>query len=179
VRLDLPDPSLVLLIGPAGCGKSTFAGRFFRPTEVLSSDFFRGMLADDERDMAATDDAFEVLHLVAAKRLRAGRLTVVDATNVQPEARRPLLELARRHRRPAVGIVFDLPEATCQAWNLRRQRPIPREVIRRHVELLRRSRPLLDLEGFASLYVIGSAAELAQVFIARCLPPASWGNQHV
>jgi protein phosphatase len=171
VRLDLPEPSLVLLIGPAGCGKSTFAARHFRPTEVLSSDSFRGMVADDERDLAATDDAFDVLHLVAAKRLRAGRLTVVDATNVQPEARRPLLELARDHQRPAVGVVFDLPEATCQAWNLRRQRPIPREAIRRHVQLLRGSRPLLDYEGFAHLYVIGSAAELDQVAVAR-LPAA-------
>src|SRR5947199_1371573 len=40
-----------------------------------------------ENDQAATKDAFEVLHFIAGKRLAAGRLVVVDATNV-PAARR-------------------------------------------------------------------------------------------
>src|SRR6059058_6094653 len=93
----LPDPCLVVLIGPSGAGKSSFARRHFRPTEVLSSDFCRGLVADDENDQAATPAAFDVLHFVAAKRLAAGRVTVVDATNVQPEARKPLVVLAREY----------------------------------------------------------------------------------
>ena len=94
--LKIPEPSLVLLIGPSGSGKSTFASKHFKPTEILSSDFCRGLVSDDETDQTATKDAFEVLRFIAAKRLAAGKLTVIDATNVQGDARKPLLALARR-----------------------------------------------------------------------------------
>ncbi len=87
----IPELCLVVLVGPSGCGKSTFARRHFKPTEVLSSDFCRGLVSDDENSQDATGDAFDVLKFVAAKRLARGLLTVVDATNVQPEARRPLV----------------------------------------------------------------------------------------
>src|ERR687887_471525 len=93
--LTIPELALVVLIGPSGAGKSTFAQRHFRPTEVLSSDACRALVTDSETAQAATPEAFEVLHFIAAKRLAAGRLTVIDATNVQPEARRPLIALAR------------------------------------------------------------------------------------
>src|SRR6059058_512911 len=97
MKLTVPELSLVVLIGASGSGKSTFARRHFKPTEVLSSDFCRGLVSDDENSMEATNDAFEVLHFIAAKRMTAARLTVVDATNVQPEARKPLIALAREY----------------------------------------------------------------------------------
>jgi len=96
------------MIGPSGCGKSSFARAHFKPTEVLSSDFCRGLVSDDENAQAATKDAFEVLHFIARKRLAAGRLTVVDATNVQPEARKPLVALAREFHVLPVAIVLTL-----------------------------------------------------------------------
>src|SRR5690349_10884710 len=96
-EIDLPELALVALVGISGSGKSTFAARHFRPTQVLSSDFFRGLVADDENDQSASGDAFDALHYVAGKRLAAGRLTVVDATNVQPFARAALIKLAREH----------------------------------------------------------------------------------
>src|SRR5688572_28222176 len=120
-RLTIPELSLVVLIGTSGAGKSTFARRHFRQSEILSSDACRAMVSDDENDLAATSDAFEVLHFIAAKRLAAGKLTVVDATNVQPEARKPLVELARRYHVLPVAIVLDLPERLCQERN--RSRP--------------------------------------------------------
>src|SRR5947209_15305374 len=95
--LEVPELSLVVMIGASGSGKSTFAKRHFRPTEVLSSDYFRGVVADDENDQAATQDAFETLYYVASKRLANGRLAVVDATNVRAEDRKGLVELARRY----------------------------------------------------------------------------------
>src|SRR5436189_1590894 len=104
MNLTLPELALVLLVGPSGSGKSTFARRHFKPTEILSSDFCRGLVRDDENDQSATEDAFAVLHFVAGKRLAAGRLTVVDATNVQPESRQPLVTLARQHHCLPVAI---------------------------------------------------------------------------
>src|SRR6201989_1628993 len=123
MKITIPELSLVVLVGPSGCGKSTFARRHFRPTEGLSSDFCRGLVSDDENEQAATNDAFEVLHFIAAKRLAAGRLTVIDATNVQPEARQPLVALAREYHVLPVALVLDLPERVCHDRN--RSRPDP------------------------------------------------------
>src|SRR5476651_593024 len=95
--LKIPELSLVVLIGASGSGKSTFARKHFKATEILSSDYCRGLVSDDENNQAATKDAFAVLHFIAAKRLAAGLLTVVDATNVQTMARQPLIALAREH----------------------------------------------------------------------------------
>jgi protein phosphatase len=108
-QIDIPEMSLVALVGISGSGKSTFARSHFAATEVLSSDFCRGLVADDENDQDATADAFDVLNYIAGKRLAAGRLTVVDATNVQPAARKSLVDLARSHDILPVAIVLDLP----------------------------------------------------------------------
>src|SRR5215213_8197702 len=115
--ISIPELALVVLIGPSGAGKSTFARTHFKPTEVLSSDACRGMVSDDENDQSATNDAFDLLHYIARKRLAAGRLTVIDATNVQAEARRPLLALAREFHVLPIALVFDLPEQLCQERN--------------------------------------------------------------
>ena len=120
-RLEVPELSLVVLIGASGSGKSTFARTHFLPTEVVSSDFCRGLVADDENDQSATKDAFELLHFIAGKRMEGGRLTVVDATSVKREDRAPLVTLARKHHFLPVAIVFNLPERLCQDRN--RDRP--------------------------------------------------------
>ena len=139
MRIGLPELSLVVLIGPSGAGKSTFAARHFRPTEVVSSDECRALVSDDPNDQAATAAAFEVLHVIAEKRLAAGRLTVVDATNVQREARRPLLELARRSHVLPTAIVLDVAERTCVERNAARpDRPFGARVVRRQRADLKR-----------------------------------------
>src|SRR5438270_5498957 len=138
VKITIPELSLVVLIGPSGSGKSTFAARHFKPTEVLSSDAFRGLVSDDENDQAATKDAFETLHFVAGKRLAAGKLSVIDATNVQREARRPLVELARAHHVLPVAIVFDMPERLCVERNVGRpDRDFGARVVRQHLSQLK------------------------------------------
>src|ERR1700689_944371 len=106
----IPELCLVTLVGVSGSGKSSFARKHFLPTEVISSDFCRGLVSDDENDQAATGDAFDLLHAIVRKRLARGKLTIVDATNVQPESRKPLIALAKEYHVFAEGIVFDLPE---------------------------------------------------------------------
>jgi len=168
VNVHLPELSLVVLVGPSGSGKSTFARRHFKPTEVLSSDYCRGLVADDEGDQAATNDAFEVLRFIAAKRLGAGRLTVVDATNVRPEDRKPLIALAREHHCLPVAIVFDLPEKLCQERNAARpDRDFGPHVIRGQRSTLRRGLRGLKREGFSHVFTFDSPEEVEAAVIER------------
>src|SRR6185436_10252126 len=153
--LKFPELSLVVLLGASGSGKSTFARRHFKPTEIVSSDFCRGLVSDDESSLDASKDAFEVLHFVAGKRLARGRLTVVDATNVQPEARAPLVALAREYHCLPVAIVLDLPERVCLERNARRpDRQFGPHVVRNHVRQLRNSLRGLQKEGFRHVFVL-------------------------
>ena len=153
--LIIPELSLVLLVGITGSGKSSFASKHFRPTEVLSSDFFRGIVADDETDQSATGDAFDVLHYVTAKRLTAARLTVIDATNVQPESRRGFIELARQYHAFAVAIVLDVSERLAEDRNRDRpDRQFGPHVIRNQHRSLRGSLRGLGKEGFRYVYVL-------------------------
>jgi len=117
----IPDFCLIALIGISGSGKSTFARQHFLPPELISSDFCRGLVSDDENSQDATDDAFDLLHAIAAKRLKHMKLTVVDATNVQPEARKSLVQLAREYHTMPVAIVLDVPEHVAVERN--RERP--------------------------------------------------------
>ncbi|MFF6778810.1 polynucleotide kinase-phosphatase [Streptomyces sp. NPDC012637] len=160
--LPVTDLSLVVLIGATGSGKSTFARRHFKPTEIVSSDFCRGLVADDENDQGASKDAFDVLHYIAGKRLAAGRLTVVDATSVQREARRQLVQLAREHDVLPIAIVLDLPEAVCAERNAARpdRAHLPRHVVQRHRRELRRSLKGLEREGFRKVHVLRSVEEV-------------------
>jgi protein phosphatase len=166
--IKIPDLSLVVLVGVTGSGKSTFAARHFLPTEVISSDFCRGLVSDDENDQSATADAFEVLHFIARKRLAAGRLTVADATSVQAGARKPLIELARQHHVLAVAIVLDVPEATCAARNAARaERSFGSHVVRQQQAQLRRGLRGLRREGFHRVYVLDGVAEIDGAVIER------------
>jgi protein phosphatase len=168
MKITIPNLSLVVLIGASGSGKSTFARAHFRPTEVMSSDFYRGLVSDDENDQGATEDAFEVLHFIAGKRLANGKLTVIDATNVGGEARKPLIALARQYHVIPVAIVFNMPEALCQERNSRRsERDFGPHVVRRHVQQLRRSLPGLRREGFRHVFVLKSPEEVAEAEIVR------------
>ena len=174
-RLTIPELSLVVLIGASGSGKSTFARNNFGRFEVLSSDFCRGLVSNDENDQSATKAAFEALHFIGAKRLEQGLLTVVDATNVQIEARKPLVELARRFHVLPVAIVLDVSERLCEERNRERtDRNFGAHVIRQQHSQLRRSLRFLRKEGFRHVHVLRSPEEIAAVSIAR---EPLWNNR--
>ncbi|TLS47647.1 polynucleotide kinase-phosphatase [Streptomyces montanus] len=160
--LPVTDLSLVVLIGASGSGKSTFARRNFKPTEVISSDFCRGLVADDENDQSASGDAFDVLHYIAGKRLAAGRRTVVDATSVQQESRKQLIDLAKKHDVLPIAIVLDVPEEVCAERNAARsdRAGMPRRVIQRHTRELRRSLRHLEREGFRKVHILRGVEEI-------------------
>ena len=168
MTIEIPDFSLVVLVGASGSGKSTFAARHFLPTEVLSSDHFRALVSDDETSQEATGDAFDALHHLAAIRLRRRKLVVVDATNVQEGARKPLLELARRFHAVPVALVIDVPERVCHDRNRGRpNRDFGKHVVERHVRELRRSLRGLKREGFRHVYHLDGEEQIAGVTITR------------
>jgi protein phosphatase len=168
MHLTIPNLSLVVLIGPSGSGKSTFARKHFLPTEILLSDAFRAMLSDDENNQAVTNHAFETLHYVAAKRLALGRLTVIDATNVQVEARKPLVELARRYHCLPVAIVLNLAETVCLERNrLRDDRNFGPHVVRQQRSQLRRGLRGLGREGFRHVFILETPEEAEAAIVER------------
>src|SRR5207248_2531858 len=115
--IKIPELSLVTLIGASGSGKSSFARKHFKPTEIISSDFCRGLVSDDENDQTASNDAFELLHYIARKRMARGQLTVVDATNVEPLNRKHLIAIAREYHALPVAIVLNVPAKICHDRN--------------------------------------------------------------
>jgi protein phosphatase len=175
MEIKIPELALVVLVGPSGSGKSTFARTLFKPTEVISSDFCRGLVSDDENSQAATNDAFEVLHFIAAKRLRAGKLTVIDATNVQPEARKSLIALAREYHCLPVALVLDMPERICRERNeSRADRNFGEHVIRNQCSQLRNSLRNLEREGFRHVSIFKSPDELVGLTVRR---EPLWNNK--
>jgi protein phosphatase len=177
--ITIPELSLVALVGATGSGKSTFARRHFKPTEIISSDACRGLVSDDETDQAATGDAFDLVHFIARKRLAAGRLTVIDATNVQPQARKPIVALAREYHSLPVAIVLDLPERLCHERNRHRpERSFGPHVARQHVQALRRSLRHLRAEGFRHVFVLSSPEEIESVEIERQPLFCNLAHQH-
>src|SRR5580692_8939166 len=168
MEIKIPELALVVLVGPSGSGKSTFARTHFKSTEVLSSDYCRGLVSDDENSQAATKDAFEVLHFIARKRLAAGKLTVVDATNVQPESRKSLVEIAREFHCLPVAIVLDVPERVAHDRNKTRpDRNFGPHVIRQQSQQLHRSLRGLEREGFRHVFVVKSLEDIETATIER------------
>lgn len=168
MKITLPEFSLVVLIGSSGSGKSTFAQKHFLPTEVLSSDACRALVSDDENNQEATQDAFDVLHFILRKRLEAGKLTVIDATNVQQGSRQSLLALAREYHALPIALVFHLPERICQERNaLRPDRNFGPHVIKRQQRQLRKSLRGLRREGFRYVHTFSTPEEVETVRLER------------
>jgi protein phosphatase len=164
----IPRNTLVMLVGPAGCGKSSFAARHFKPTEIVSSDQCRAMICDNPSDQRVTPLAFELMHSIIEMRLGLGRLTVADATSLKREDRRPLVKLARQAGFNPAAIVFDIPLAVCLARNARRKRLVPAEAIALQYDLLLETLSTVAREGFRYLWTLdGVAVSQVSVKVTR------------
>jgi protein phosphatase len=168
MKISIPELCLVVLIGPSGAGKSSFAAKHFLSTEVVSSDYCRGVVSDDQNSMDATGDGFDLLQFIVAKRLVRGRLTVVDATNVQKESRGSLVELAREHDVLSVAVVLNLKENLCHERNrARADRDFGPHVIRNQCAQLRRSLRGLEREGFRYVHILDNVTDVDDAVFDR------------
>ncbi|MEV0583525.1 polynucleotide kinase-phosphatase [Nonomuraea sp. NPDC050310] len=174
-EIRVPELSLVVLVGVSGSGKSTFAAKHFKPTQVISSDYCRGLVSDDENDQSATPQAFELLHHIVGVRLARGLLTVVDATNVQYEARKSLIDLAKRHDVLAEAIVLDVSDEIAIARNESRpDRDFGAGVVIRQRKDLRRSLSRINRDGFRKVHVLRGQEQIDATTIGY---DKSWSNK--
>lgn len=164
MEIRIPKTALVLLVGASGSGKSSFAKKHFAQYEIVSSDACRGIVSNDENNQAASNDAFELFYYIISMRLKKGLLTVADATNIQPDARKKLISIARSFHVLPVAIVFDMPQELCENRNKERtDRNVPSHVIRRQLQDLKRSLKSIKKEGFKKLYTFRSEEEADNV----------------
>ncbi len=168
MKIQIPELCIVALIGPSGCGKSTFGKQHFKPTEVISSDFCRALVSDDENDQSATKDAFDVVRFIADKRLQSRKLCVIDATSVRPEDRKEIVNTARANDVFAVAIVFNIPREVCASRNESRpDRQFGEHVIRRQHIAMRHSLRGLEREGFRHVFVLNSEEDVNNAIVER------------
>jgi protein phosphatase len=173
--ISIPELCLVVLIGSSGSGKSTFAARHFKPSEVVSSDHFREVVSDDADDLTVSAEAFDAVHHIAGLRLGLGRLTVIDATSVKPQDRAPLVRIAREHDVFPIAIVLDVDEQTCLKRNTARpDRQFGPHVVRNHVRMLRQSLRGLEREGFRQVAILRSPEAIEAIRIERT---PLWSNR--
>lgn len=168
MNITVPKFCLILLIGSSGSGKSTFARKHFIKTEIVSSDFCRGLVGDDENDQTISEHAFDLLHYIVEKRLIIGRLTVVDATNLKEQARKELLKIAHKCNCLCAAIIFNIPEELCRENDRKRtDRKVGGNVIRSHCQLLKKTINNINNEGFNYIYILNSHKDISEVEIKR------------
>lgn len=175
MKISIPELSLIVLVGPSGSGKSSFAKKHFKNTEVISSDTCRGLVSDKETDQSVTLEAFELLHFMIKQRLKLGKLTVVDATNLQPESRKELVSIAKDYHTLPVCIVFKTPESVCKERNkLRTDREYPKHVVRNQFAQKSRGLKNLKSEGFRYIHTIENETNANNCTIER---QPLWNNK--
>lgn len=168
MEIKVPQLSLIILMGVSGAGKSTFAQKYFQSTEIISSDYCRGLVSNDENSQEATNDAFDVLNFIVGKRLKRGLLTVIDATNTQKNSRKKFIDLAKEYHCLPVIIVLDLPEEVCQKRNTNRiDRNFGHHVIRLQRKQLKESMKSLKLEGFKQVHILKSEEEVESLVVIQ------------
>jgi protein phosphatase len=155
----LPRNTLVLLVGPAGCGKSTFAARHFRPTQVVSSDECRALISDDPANQRVSGHAFDLMHFIIEKRLLVGKFTVCDATNLDAGNRKSIVKMARSFAFNTAAIVFYLSLETCVSRNSRRRRVVPQEALRNQFAMFEKAKQSLHGDRFDYVYIINQGGQ--------------------
>ena len=156
--MPLPDPALVVLVGVAGSGKSTWALAHYRRAELVSSDELRGIVGSGPADLDASDDAFDLLERIVAARLSRGLTTVVDTLGLDPVRRLAWRDAARAVGMAAVVVLVDTPGEECRRRNALRDRPVPAVVLADQVRRVTAARDVVAGEGWDALEVVSGLA---------------------
>lgn len=162
-RLILPRRTLLVLCGPAGCGKSTFAAQHFPETAIVSSDRCRGMICDDENDQTVTRDAFDLFHYILQKRMLLGRFCVADSVALKPYARRNLRQLSRRFGYFGCLIIFDTPAEVCIQRDRQRVRQVGESVVLYHANLLTATLQEAPGEGWECVHILHGEGQTLEI----------------
>lgn len=168
MNINIPERALILLIGTSSSGKSTFARRHFAPTEIVSSDHYRAVVANDENDQTATRDAFELVHAIIRMRLKRSLLTVLDATNIKAVDRKEYVNMAGEYGVPIIAFVFNLPESVVmERHRARSDRSFPDWVLLNQLTMLRNTHNSLAVEGFQAIYTFDSQEVIDSIVMNR------------
>ena len=161
--LTLPTRTLLVLCGPAGSGKSTFARHLmatherqgWKPTMIVSSDACRAQICDDENSQQVNRDTFDLFHYIIHKRMFQNRFTLADSTALHPESRQRMLDLARRHNYHTCLLVFNISAQICLQRDLGRARQVGEQVIAFHAGLLQKTLQAIPSEGWNQILLLG------------------------
>ena len=162
--ITLPQRTLIVLCGPAGAGKSTFARKFVdlhraqgcKQTSIVSSDYCRAMICDDETNQQVNRDTFDLFYYIIRKRLFLGRLTIADSTALQANARHILLEMAQRYQYHSCLFAFNMSLQTCLAHDQQqtRRRTVGEKVISYHLQILQQALLEIPQEGWDEVHIL-------------------------
>ncbi len=161
-QITLPRRTLITLCGPAGSGKSTFANQFvqqhqgYRATTIVSSDYCRALICDDETNQQVNRDTFDLFYYLIDKRMFQNRLTIADSTALQADARQRLLGVARRHNYFTCLFVFNMSLETCLLHDQHqsRGRVVGEQVITYHLNLLQQALHVIPQEGWNQIHIL-------------------------
>jgi protein phosphatase len=162
MQIRIPDPALVLLVGPTGSGKTTFAAANFKPAEIVSTDHLRGLLASDPADQSASAEAFRILSIIVNGRLARHLTTVVDATSLLAANRKRYRGFAAKYEVPVVVVAFAFAPHTYHARNQGRYgRVVDNDVVENQIEQMARAMDILRSEGYAALHVVRDGDQIS------------------
>lgn len=129
-------PKLIMMIGPAASGKSTWAQRLKAETDeefiILSSDAIRKEIYGDEAIQKDPKKIFDLLHARARYYLLKGNNVIYDATNLLFKNRMAFLNYIKDIDCEKTAYIVVVPYEVCVGQNMTRERQVPESVIYRH-----------------------------------------------
>lgn len=141
---------VMVLIGAAGCGKSTYTEQF--PSySVINQDTIRAELCGDASDQSKNGEVFKTAISRLHKELNAGNSVIWDNTSRNPKMRKLVVDIAKQHQAKLIAVFFKTPLEVCLERNSKRLRQVPPEIIKKqYTELVE---PSFE-EGFEQIHFV-------------------------
>lgn len=146
-------PTLILLIGPPGAGKTTYAKKYISQhanTVLLSSDKIRKEMWGNEAIQGDNNEIFGRMQTRTVNSLNFGYDVIYDATNMTRKDRARIIATRPKFARIEAHIIW-APIETCIERDYTRERTVGKEVIDRMLK--RFQMPYYD-EGIDEINII-------------------------